>query len=311
MALNLIITPTHASDATARVIILYSILGPNVSMSNGNPITFAPSVGQRLRSGSVVSTYEETFVNFEVDGSSTLEMDEQTQIRVSSVGRHLTITLQSGHILMRAASQEEGQSIESIVGATGLRVHGTMFTVARTSMGEVTITMLSGHGEVRTGDSYSQNLIPLSAGYTVEILPFSYSQDNENVTVTRLDLELMNLFTLQAIRDNHDMLDENIFTSEILDGLYDLIDMRKAEQEELRAAQNLALEQWNIENMPSITEFPFFATPTPAPTPSRIPRPSSSSSPGSSEPITTTTPGALIFIPNVNVPSVKYFDDLA
>ena len=303
--------PVSITDYEAtRDIKLYAVTGENASVSNGSPYRTEPVVGQHLRRGSVVSTYAETFINLLIDGRSTLDMYQQSQIRISSAGsHHLAISLQSGKLAMNVDGLEDGEIIECLVGPMGMRVRGTMFTLEHSTTDIVTVTMLSGSGEVSFGDFAA---IPLQAGQTIRI-PDTVLQDSivrhiqehriqlhgeetpdlgEVIMpmVEDIDLYEMNLFTLRIIEMHIDdlMAKEGGFADIVLEDLTNLIEQREAEQQEQQeieyAAQRYELERLGLDEPSGPVLPPWeadtdnddandYPPPTPTPTPRPTPQP--------------------------------------
>jgi len=236
----------HASDITVRTVILHSIVGDNATLSNGGPRTFTPRQGQRLNGGSILSTHIDTFIELNIDNNSYMEMDQQSRIALTSLGRRLTISVQSGNAFMRIADQNEGYSIESRVGSIGLVAQSAMYTIGRDTTDIIAITMLSGYGEVLIGDFQ----LPLNAGHMIRVYDDILDDTANNaleeglVIVSDLALEYMNLFTLQAIQSNSEyLLEEGIVTYEMLEALPELIYLREEEQQALQEKALRELER--------------------------------------------------------------------
>jgi len=231
-------TGTHdIAEARARIITLSNINGENITLSNGGPRTFTPREGQRLTGGNQVATGEETFAHLQMDTASTLQMNEQSRIQVSSAGRQLTLTLQSGNALMHVVYQEDGYTIECRIGAIGLAVRGTMFTMGRDCSDIVTIVMLSGYGEVLTASS--NEAIHLPAGSMMWVFDDIHAPEDiydraletrfynlyqgHDITVSHAAVigqllpDKMTPFTLYAIWNNQDyLLESNAITCDLL-----------------------------------------------------------------------------------------------
>jgi len=277
---------TSVDIHVARVITLASIVGDSIALSNGGPRTFTPREGQRLTSGSVVSTGEETFAHLRMDTASTLQMDEQSQVIVTSTGRHLTLTLQSGNALVHVPNQVSERYVECRVGAVRVAVLGTMLTMERGYMDIVTISMLSGYVEVHVGGI--EEVVTLPAGHMMWVfdnnhLPEDvfdlamvthYDWDDGHALVTTMVPEYMSFFTLQSVYDNQEyLLDIGTITQEMLDD----IAQRLATSEEGNPVHSgsIVLEHGTV---PVIIPPP--VTPTPTPTPTPVPTPPPPSSPG-------------------------------
>jgi len=157
----------------------------------------------------------ETSARLNLDEASSLQMDEKSQVQVSSSGSRLVLSLQSGNALVHVPNQVEGRDIECRVGATGLVVRGTMFVIGQ--WGDiVTITMLSGYGEVHSGGE----VVPLPAGTMAWVFDDNHEpEDIQDLTsVAHYDLEqghalvtqmmphFMDMFALQAVYDNQEYL---------------------------------------------------------------------------------------------------------
>lgn len=279
MAIN-IVMPTQGRTYTAlRMVVLRSIDGYNISMSNGSPITTTPIVGSRLRCGTIITTYDKTSANIQIDNESNLTMPEQSQIQVTSTGTELSISLRSGYIAMYIGRQDEGNSIVCRAGTLGLIARGTMFTMGREATSEVVvITMLSGYADVYFAGK--QEPITLPAGQTMRVDDTIRTPGQASAIITDVDLEAVSLFTLQTIYVNQEYLINKggILAEVLLDvletegGLTALLEEREAEQAEIQeqqqAAQNEILEQSGLLDDATIAEPPWAeSTPIDIPTP--------------------------------------------
>ena len=238
---------THhfAFSQDARNIDIHRIDGNDVEIARG-PHTRAttPRVGQRLSTGNIVTTGNETQVYFRLDTDSILKMDERSEVQVASNQERLSLTVRSGSALVNAATQNPGQSLETRIGNMGIGVRGTLFTVSRDSGYEVWINMLSGIGVVEMQDDFGNIIeIMLMAGETMRVFDVFLEDAEANLfeivdqlyAITRLDFYYMNLFELSTIWDNRYYLIEiGTITPEQLDLIAVLMEFRRQERDERR-----------------------------------------------------------------------------
>jgi len=274
---GVVLTSVHAVGPTlriARIIVLASINGSNITLSNGGPRTFTPREGQRLSNGSVVSTGQNTSAQFRLDEASRLQMDEESQVQVSSSGSRLVLSLQRGHALVHVPNQVEGRDIECRVGSTGLVVRGTMFVIGHWD-DIVTIVMLSGSGDVYSGGE----VINLPAGSMMWVFDENhepedvhdlarvnhYYLEQGHALITRMRPEYMNMFTLRAVYDNQDyLLEAGTVCAEMIEEIARILGRETVAR---RPAPGPTEQP-----APGVTPGPLpTPTPTPAPTPTPIP----------------------------------------
>ena len=196
------VLPVQALNSSARTITIFRIVGDYVTLSRGAGRASTPREDQRLSDGSVISTGENSNVYLRLDEDSILKMDQQSRVVVGSSRNRLSLTVQSGSALVNAGRQSEGQTLETRIGNTGLTVRGTMFTMGLSDGGGFNVVMLSGSGEV------SGILLP--AGFTMNVIDAGVEveegSEGLNFEVAELDIEQLDIFTLQSIADNREYL---------------------------------------------------------------------------------------------------------
>lgn|GEM_PF-5889160 len=224
------------------------IEGDNISATNGTPVRIIPNEGLRFRSGSVISTGADTTAVLCLDRNGSVDMNERSNVRIAAYGsRRLTVSFINGDISVHVFEHTDGRSVEALIGATGIIVEGTMFTIGQVTSDSIAVTMLSGHGTVR-GVGETQEAMPLEAGYTMivqdEIVEAGSDDYAISYHILDFNLENMSLFTLQTIEANLEYLaSEGIFAAEALDGLTELIQVRTAEQDAAREYEQLLRQQ--------------------------------------------------------------------
>jgi len=240
------VTRSSTIDITqsARIVTIDDIDGRNITLSNGGTRTITPRVGQRLNNGNIVATGQETIAQLRLDIASILQMDEQSRVMIASRGRQLSVMLQSGNALINVAEQAEGDIVECRVGAIGLEIRGTMFTMGRDNMDITTIVMLSGYGKVHIGGYHDAILLPAGSmmwvfdtihdpdyiyNRALETRFYSLDQGHDEVVnhaavIEQLVPKEMNLFTLQAVWDNQEyLLDVGTITPKLLSEVGDIL----------------------------------------------------------------------------------------
>ena len=307
------VLPAYAYEReyiAGSIVILYSITGDNISVTNGTPVRLTrPQIRDNLelRAGSIVSTGTETSVILDLGGRrSHVNIHEYSIVRIAELGtRRLTVSVTNGDIAVHTFEHAEAQSVEVRIGASGVTVRGTLFTIGRISTDIVAVTMLSGYGTVHgVGETYEA--MSLEAGQTMwvqdEIHEFDSDEYAISYRILSHDLEDMSLFTLLTVEANQEyLIDEGVFTVEALDGLAELIEVRTAELEAAREYERAAQQQILEQEQLTIPEVSVPATivaddTLPVP-PAPVPVPdisySQPQSPPSSD-ITTPSPAALV-----------------
>ncbi|MDR1663748.1 MAG: FecR family protein [Clostridiales bacterium] len=255
--------------AEARIVSIFKIEGEDVVMTKGTPLTFAAKEGLKLHEGYTVATGKDSYCYLSLDDNAIVQMDQSSKVVISRASEStLSISMQSGSLLMDAGKQPEGQRLETRAGNTSSAVRGTIYILSR-DLSLVTVTMIEGSGEV---DNYE-----VSAGNTLyaydglydenDVLPENYvrSEGGEYQIVEGIELENMDSFALRAVESYEDiLLESGIITEEQVEALPQMI-------EEAVAAE-AAAEDAVPTPKPTLT-------PTPSPTPRPTPRPTSSPTP--------------------------------
>ncbi|MCL1995070.1 MAG: hypothetical protein FWG63_02600 [Defluviitaleaceae bacterium] len=187
------VTTVYAADLNVRRVSVFQIDGTDVILSRGAQ-TATPREGQRLASGNVLTTGEDTHLYLQLDGNSLAKMGQTSQMGISTIGQNLTLTIQSGSALIHIGQGVEQDTVTRISNV-GLTVRGTMYTASLLPTGDGVFVMLSGLGYV---DGYY-----LYPGYAIVI-------DEENdLTLVPITMDILDNFTLQAIVTNSEYLLEN------------------------------------------------------------------------------------------------------
>ena len=250
----------YAIDQFARVITIHSMGGDSVTLSHDNAPGSTPRVRQRLATGNILTTGRNSYVYLQMDRDSILRMDERSSVAVGSSGRQMSLTLQSGSVLVNVEGQSEGETLSSRVGNVGLGVRGTMFTMGRGATDIVTIVMLSGLGYV--------NDVPLPAGAMMIVWD---GLDDRHLVIDgvletgqyyeirfALEMGILDLNTLMAIYEHNEyLLNIGTVTYEDIAQLPELIELRQAERDAEAEAEYaliedilLTIEQENIVYLP-------------------------------------------------------------
>ena len=302
-----LVQPAFAGDPVGRNINIFRIDGNDASLTRGAN-SFTPREGQRLASGNVLSTGLDTFVYLHIDDDSIFEMDQRSQVVVTSTSQNrLSMAIQSGAALVVVDPQKAGASMETRIGNTALAVRGTMYVMGRNAEGDVTIAMLTGLGDVN-GRS-----LPGGSMMTVRS-----DKDKQQITYTisQINTATLDAFTLKSMYEHLDYLRKaGTFSPEQLDAVPGLLVKR---QEELRQeqAEEAAAQAQNIPPVtdevvvlppnlpePPITPIPETdsgsnstptpeptSTPTPTPTPEPSPEPTPEPTPTPNPPTGPNTP---------------------
>jgi hypothetical protein len=154
-------------------------------------------------------------------------MDEQSKVSVSKLdANNISLTVLNGSALVFAETQKRGQTLELRIGNASMGVRGTLFVIGHGSGDAAIITMLDGSGVV--GDT------SLTAGSVMRIYE---DNDRQELVVSDMDIEDMDLFTLEAIRDYRELLlDTGVLSPDMLEDVSALIDNLLREREASRPA---------------------------------------------------------------------------
>ncbi|MCL2221072.1 MAG: BspA family leucine-rich repeat surface protein [Oscillospiraceae bacterium] len=248
-----------ATDHTARMISIHSMEGRAVTLSRDNDRGSTPRERQRLSEGHTLTTGSASHVHLQMDRDSILHMDEHSTVVVGSSGNNLSLTLQSGSVLVNVTEQSAGQTISSRVGNVGLGIRGTMYTMSRDVYGVVTIIMLSGAGSV--------NDVLLSAGSVMVVYDGfsgrSVTHDGTLVSgqyyaIAGIEVENLDLHTLTAIYGNSEYLIEaGTVTSEDISLIPDLVAELRSERDAQLDERNALARQIQRARGNSIRNFDF------------------------------------------------------
>ena len=199
----------------ARIMEIFSVDGPFVYMTRGTPIVVAASAGVRLHDGYGVFTGEDSICHIRLDADSIVRMDSSSRISVNRASATtLSILVEGGQILIDVQNQYPGHDLEVQVGNATLGVRGTLFITGHAGPDDAHVIMLEGSVYV-DGDE------PVSAGYVMAL------QDDEPPGVSRLRVEELDFFAMQAILDYSErVLEAGAITQEELDWIARMMDMQ-------------------------------------------------------------------------------------
>lgn len=225
LAFVIIFGITSPVFAQSRRISIYRLDGDDITFDRGTRSQSAARQGQRLSEGHNVTTGRDSQAYFQLDAASIVEMNEQSKVSVSKLNaNNIALTVISGEALVFAEPQKRGQTLELRIGNSALSVRGTLFVIGHGSEDAAIITMLEGSGVVDD--------TPLAAGSVMRIYEDS---DRQELVVSDMDIEDMNLFTLEAIRDYQELLmGTGLLSQDMLEDVSALIDNLLKEKEASR-----------------------------------------------------------------------------
>ena len=168
------------TDTTNRIFII-EVDGDYVYTTQGTFLETPAKIGQPLVVGHTVTTGNNSSAQLQLDGDVLLIMDANSKIAIASSqwGTGLVITLQRGSIFVNSVTHEP----EIRVANNSIRTLGAIFAVSIEHDGTITIAMLDGQSMV------NGTILP------AESIMFI----GDEVIIHDLQLEEMNLFTLQVI----------------------------------------------------------------------------------------------------------------
>ena len=172
----------------ARIMEIFSVDGPEVSMSRNEGTIIAASAGARLHDGYSVSTGEESICHIRLDTDSLIRMDAQSRISVNrATAASLSILVDDGQVLVDVKNQSPDHEFEVVVGNNAIGVRGTLFIVGHGDA-EAHVIMLE-------GSVYVDDELSVSAGYVVSL------QDDVPLEIAPINVADLDLFAKQAILD--------------------------------------------------------------------------------------------------------------
>ena len=190
----------------ARIMEIFRVDGPNVSLTRGMEATLTASAGARLHDGYGVFTGEDSICHIRLDTDSLVRMDSRSRIYVNRVtATTLSILVEDGQVLIDVQNQYPGHEVEIVVGNFAIGVRGTLFIAGQGGAADETqILMLE-------GSVYVDDDVPLSAGYVM------FLQDDEPFEVSRLTVEDLDMFAMLAVLDYRErVLEAGALTEEEL-----------------------------------------------------------------------------------------------
>ena len=236
-----------AQTPEARSINIFRVDGPNASLARGvGGREIEPREGQRLAEGNILTTGWDTQVYLLMDQASILKMDESTRLQIGSARSLLSITVQSGGALVDVTGLETGQAMETRIGNSSIGVRGTLYITSRRDTDVVTITMLSGLGEVTMRGIDNEMVdIPLPAGFMMwiyDVYEDVYLDDESEIVeqtyrISALSIYELGLFELEEIVYRQEyLIGAGILTPEMIAEAQRLIELLRGEREAEREA---------------------------------------------------------------------------
>ena len=234
----------YARSPEARNISIFRLDGQYVSLARapgGREIE--PRAGQRLVEGNILSTGWDSQVYLQLDDTSILKMDESSRVQVGAARSLLSLTVQSGSALVDVLAQSPGHAMETRIGNTSLAVRGTLYIMSRRDADVVTITMLSGSGEVTMrGDDGLMTQMPLPAGFMMWVYDVfdDAATDGREIAlqayrISLLDVNEMNLFELLEIINRQEyLLEAGVLTEEMIEDAFLAVEARIIERDAIR-----------------------------------------------------------------------------
>lgn len=197
MALCLPLSVVFATDATGRNIRVFSVEGNNATITRSG-ITANATANLRLGEGNSLTTGHGSHIFLQLDSDSLLKMDQNSEVTVGSTRNLLSLNLVQGYALVHAATQAPDHEMEIRIGARGLTVRGTLFTMGQNPhTGTITVVMLSGAGEMGN--------IWLDAGDMLIIEPDPLGNDHYEI-IRGFDASQLNYFSLVALASHSEYL---------------------------------------------------------------------------------------------------------
>ena len=188
----------------ARIMEIFSVDGPDVSMTRGVEGITAASAGARLHDGYVVFTGEDSICHIRLDTDSLVRMDSHSRISVNrATSTTLSILVEDGQVLIDVQNQHPGHDMEIIIGNFAIGVRGTLFIAGSGgAVDETQILMLE-------GSVYVDDELPVSAGYVMTL------QDDEPFEARQFGVYDLDMFAMQAVLDYRErVLEAGVLTEE-------------------------------------------------------------------------------------------------
>ena len=159
-------TNLYANTPEGRILSIFRVDGDDATIArHTGGRTTTPRVGAGLASGNELTTGWDTFIYVQFDTDSIIKMDESSRVVVGTTRNRLTLSLQSGGVLVEVNQQAPIHSLETRIGNTAVSVRGTVFFMRRLAIDVVVITMLTGSGVVEfISDDGDVVEVPLDAG---------------------------------------------------------------------------------------------------------------------------------------------------
>ena len=131
----------------ARIMEIFSVEGPVVSLTRGAEATVAASAGARLHDGYGVFTGEDSICHIRLDTDSLMRMDSHSRISVNmATATTLSISVEDGQVLIDVQNQYPGHELEVLIGNTAIGVRGTLFIAGQGGVADLAqILMFEGN----------------------------------------------------------------------------------------------------------------------------------------------------------------------
>ncbi len=215
-----------AAEITGRTVVIFKLEGDDASFTKGTDKKFSAKAGTVLSEGYTTSTGGDTRMHLKLDDDSIVTLNYSSSVSISkSKGKDFKLSLLTGEIAVNAEKQAEGNKVEIKAGNTIMGILGTLFVV-KYGGGELDIKLFEGALDVNT----PVGLINLEEGHALHVSN-NAGKDTEDysVTVTAIDLNTLNSFTLEILHEYADkLIEKGILTKEQAAALPRMIEERKA-----------------------------------------------------------------------------------
>ncbi|MCL1988180.1 MAG: FecR family protein [Firmicutes bacterium] len=233
--------PVYAAPtAPTRRVTVYNVYGRNADLYRHNVSRpTRPRTNIRISAGDSLVTGSNTEVYLNLDGASLVKVNANSTLNFELTNSLIGLNLLRGQSLVQVAEQAPEQTLEARLGNLVFTVRGTMFTMGHIIEDNVLfIVMLSGSGEIdgfplNSGQIltswYDENEVTIS-GQIVH----DWRHINRNVVISEIQLDELDIFTLDEIISNQDYLLENseFITEELLEEVEEIAEILRPEEPE-------------------------------------------------------------------------------
>ena len=127
----------------ARIMEIFSVDGPDVSVTRGEALAITASAGIWLHDGYGVFTGENSICYIRLDTDSLIRMDTRSNLSINRASETtLAIQVENGQILIDVQDQYPGHNLEVLIGNFAIGVRGTLFIAGNINYDEAQIIML-------------------------------------------------------------------------------------------------------------------------------------------------------------------------